>query len=72
MYEKMRIKVESVVERGNINPEYITNEEEQIAFNKWSKGFSRHEHPAVIQVGFIKSIQLMLHFIKLTKFYKDN
>lgn len=50
MYEKMRIKVESVVERGNINPEYITNEEEQIAFNKWSKGFSRHEHPAVIQV----------------------
>ncbi|KAI3689894.1 hypothetical protein L2E82_47864 [Cichorium intybus] len=50
MYEKMKIKVESVVDRGNINSEYITNEDEQKAFNKWNKGFTRHQHPAVIQV----------------------
>ncbi|XP_071740837.1 cellulose synthase-like protein G3 [Rutidosis leptorrhynchoides] len=50
MYEKMKIKVESVVDRGSISAEYITNEDERIAFDKWDKTFTRHDHPAVIQV----------------------
>lgn len=46
----MKIKVESVVERGSISAEYIANEDEHKAFDKWDKEFTRHDHPAVIQV----------------------
>ncbi|KAK1430651.1 hypothetical protein QVD17_13545 [Tagetes erecta] len=50
MYEKMKMKVESVVDRGSICAEYITTDEERKAFDKWDKGFTRHHHPTVIQV----------------------
>lgn len=52
MYEKMKIKVEIVVERGSISAEYVANEEERKAFDKWDTGFTRHNHPSVIQVIF--------------------
>ncbi|KVH91788.1 Cellulose synthase, partial [Cynara cardunculus var. scolymus] len=50
MYEKMKLKVENVVERGQISAEYIANEDERKAFDKWSEGFTRHDHPTIIQV----------------------
>nr|GFB32919.1 cellulose synthase-like protein G3 [Tanacetum cinerariifolium] len=50
MYEKMKIRVESVVDRGSISSEFIENEVQQKAFDKWDSEFTRHDHPAVIQV----------------------
>lgn len=45
----MKKRVENVVESGNV-ADFITNEEEHEAFSKWTKGFTRKDHPAVIQV----------------------
>ncbi|KAK3024198.1 hypothetical protein RJ639_043775, partial [Escallonia herrerae] len=50
MYESMKVRVENVVERGMASDEYITSEEERQAFNKWTRGFTRQDHPTVIQV----------------------
>ncbi|KAK9059346.1 hypothetical protein SSX86_021966 [Deinandra increscens subsp. villosa] len=50
MYEKMKMKVESVVDRGSIDAEYLENEDERRVFDKWDGEFTRHHHPAVIQV----------------------
>jgi cellulose synthase/poly-beta-1,6-N-acetylglucosamine synthase-like glycosyltransferase len=52
MYEHMKMKVESVVERGSIPCDYITNEQHQPqSFSKWTaNGFTRQDHPTVIQV----------------------
>ncbi|KAL5718708.1 hypothetical protein ACHQM5_011585 [Ranunculus cassubicifolius] len=50
MYGTMKAKVESVVERGGVCDEYITSEFESQAFNKWGTGFTRQEHPTVIEV----------------------
>ncbi|KAF8380020.1 hypothetical protein HHK36_027489 [Tetracentron sinense] len=50
MYESMKEKVESVVERGYVGEECITTEHEREAFNKWTIGFTRQDHPTVIQV----------------------
>ncbi|KAB1215438.1 Cellulose synthase-like protein G3 [Morella rubra] len=50
MYDSMKIRVENVVERGKLGDEYITGEEERRAFSKWTDGFTRQEHPTVIQV----------------------
>ena len=52
MYEDMKLKVENVVDRGQISAEYIANENDRKAFDKWSEGFTRHDHPTVIQVVF--------------------
>ncbi|GMN31471.1 hypothetical protein TIFTF001_003270 [Ficus carica] len=46
----MKARVEKVVERGKVGDEYITGEEERQAFNKWTDGFTRQDHPTVIQV----------------------
>lgn len=59
MYEKMKMKVESVVDRGSLCAEYITNDEERKAFDKWDKGFTRHHHPTVIQVVFRAPLSLV-------------
>ncbi|KAI3691877.1 hypothetical protein L6452_31679 [Arctium lappa] len=41
MYEGMKIKVEDVFERGEVSTEYITNEPQRQAFNKYqTPGFS--------------------------------
>ncbi|KAM0030169.1 putative cellulose synthase (UDP-forming) [Helianthus debilis subsp. tardiflorus] len=50
MYEKMKMKVESVVDRGSIDTEYITTEDERKAFDRWDKEFTRNHHPTAIQV----------------------
>jgi hypothetical protein len=50
MYESMKIKVDTVLERGKVDNDYITGEEERRIFIKWINGFTRHDHPAVIQV----------------------
>nr|XP_023881279.1 cellulose synthase-like protein G3 [Quercus suber]POF22915.1 cellulose synthase-like protein g3 [Quercus suber] len=50
MYESMKIKVDNVLERGKVDDDYITGEEERTAFTKWTNGFTRQDHPPVIQV----------------------
>ncbi|XP_050268946.1 cellulose synthase-like protein G3 isoform X2 [Quercus robur] len=50
MYESMKVKVDNVLERGKVADDYITREEELTAFTKWTNGFTRQDHPAVIQV----------------------
>ncbi|XP_062074606.1 cellulose synthase-like protein G3 [Humulus lupulus] len=50
MYESMKVRVENVVERGKVGDENITGEDERLAFNKWTDGFTRQDHPTVIQV----------------------
>ncbi|XP_057510308.1 cellulose synthase-like protein G3 [Actinidia eriantha] len=50
MYKSMKGRVENVVERGKVEDEYITCEEEREAFNKWTEGFTRQDHPTVIQI----------------------
>ncbi|XP_077212545.1 cellulose synthase-like protein G3 [Tasmannia lanceolata] len=50
MYETMKDRVERVVERGHIIEDQITREEERKAFKKWTTGFTRQDHPTVIQV----------------------
>ncbi|KAL3532894.1 hypothetical protein ACH5RR_006415 [Cinchona calisaya] len=50
MYESMKMRIESVVEKGTIPDEYITNEQEHEAFSNWTPGFTRHQHPSIIQV----------------------
>lgn len=50
MYERMKVKVEHVVESGKVGDENITGDREREAFSKWTDDFTRHEHPTVIQV----------------------
>ncbi|KAF5190021.1 Cellulose synthase-like protein g3 [Thalictrum thalictroides] len=50
MYDNMKERVESVVERGGVGDEHITSEHDSQAFGKWTAGFTRQEHPTVIQV----------------------
>ncbi|KAE8727319.1 Cellulose synthase-like protein G3 [Hibiscus syriacus] len=51
MYESMKTKVEHIVGKGKVGEEHITGDEERRAFSKWSSdGFSRQNHPAVVQV----------------------
>lgn len=45
------MKVENVVERGKIGEDHIVHERDRQAFSKWNTpGFTRHEHPTIIQV----------------------
>ncbi|KAL5718946.1 hypothetical protein ACHQM5_011796 [Ranunculus cassubicifolius] len=46
----MKAKVESVVDRGGVGEEQITDEMESKALENWTTGFTRQEHPTVIQV----------------------
>ncbi|KAB2620742.1 cellulose synthase-like protein G3 [Pyrus ussuriensis x Pyrus communis] len=50
MYQGMKVKVNNVIERGKVDQEYLTGEREIQAFSKWTDGFTRQDHPAVIQV----------------------
>ncbi|XP_031495449.1 cellulose synthase-like protein G2 [Nymphaea colorata] len=47
-YEEMKERVEIAVERGDV-PDDL-DEEESKAFRKWTAGFTKHDHPTVIQV----------------------
>ncbi|KAI8546185.1 hypothetical protein RHMOL_Rhmol07G0097800 [Rhododendron molle] len=50
MYESMKERVENVVDSGKVTDDCITNEQERQAFNKWTPGFTRQEHPTVVEV----------------------
>uniref|UniRef100_A0A6N2JX91 Cellulose synthase (UDP-forming) n=1 Tax=Salix viminalis TaxID=40686 RepID=A0A6N2JX91_SALVM len=50
IYESMKVKVEHVLERGKVDDEYISSDQDREAFNKWTRNFTRQDHPAVIQV----------------------
>ncbi|KAJ0105591.1 hypothetical protein Patl1_17492 [Pistacia atlantica] len=50
LYESMKSRVEHVVETGNVSDEYVNGDEEREAFSKWTDGFTRQDHPTVIQV----------------------
>uniref|UniRef100_M1A4Z2 Cellulose synthase CslG n=1 Tax=Solanum tuberosum TaxID=4113 RepID=M1A4Z2_SOLTU len=51
MYEIMITRINNVVERGKVNEEHISNEDEQEAYSKYSSdGFTPHHHPSIIQV----------------------
>ncbi|KAJ0048490.1 hypothetical protein Pint_14896 [Pistacia integerrima] len=56
LYESMKSRVEHVVETGKVSDEYINGDEEREAFNKWTDGFTRRDHPTVIQV-FLENIK---------------
>ncbi|KAK8482455.1 hypothetical protein V6N13_060335 [Hibiscus sabdariffa] len=55
MYEDMKVKVEHVVDNGEIVDEYITDDQRRQAFNQWTNGFTPAHHPTVIQVILDKS-----------------
>lgn len=50
MYESMKARVEHVMEKGAIEDEYITSDEEHKIFNQWTHKFTIQNHPNVIQV----------------------
>ncbi|OMP02896.1 Cellulose synthase [Corchorus olitorius] len=49
MYENMKVRVENVVNRGEVSETYITNDQEREAFKKWTSAFTPQDHPTVIQ-----------------------
>ena len=53
LYESMKFRVENVVERGKVEEEYIDSEEMRCAFATWTKEFTRHDHPTIIQVFYL-------------------
>ncbi|KAL5814414.1 hypothetical protein ACOSQ4_025055 [Xanthoceras sorbifolium] len=50
MYESMKFRIDHVVEKGEVSDEYITSDQEREAFDKWKNGFTRQNHPTIIQV----------------------
>ena len=50
IYENMKVRVENVVNRGEVSEIYITNGQEREAFDKWTDTFTPQDHPTVIQV----------------------
>ncbi|GAV91794.1 Cellulose_synt domain-containing protein [Cephalotus follicularis] len=50
LYDAMEETVKHVVEMGRVDDAYINSKGEQEAFHKWVDGFSRQDHPTVIQV----------------------
>ncbi|MCL7023561.1 hypothetical protein MKW94_012078 [Papaver nudicaule] len=51
LYEEMRTNVEHVMEQGYVHDDMIDNEDERPVFSKWKvNGFTRQNHPTVIQV----------------------
>ncbi|KAL5552417.1 hypothetical protein UlMin_002593 [Ulmus minor] len=55
LYESMKARVKNVVERGKVDDQYITDEQYHQAFTKWTDGFTRQDHPTVIQVVLDRS-----------------
>ncbi|XP_050227417.1 cellulose synthase-like protein G3 isoform X2 [Mercurialis annua] len=50
LYESMKMRVEHVVERGEVGDEYINCGIERQALNQWTHKFTRQDHPTIIQV----------------------
>lgn len=49
MYQKMKEKVDGAVVKGYVDSDLAINSEEYDIFQKW-KGFTRQDHPSVVQV----------------------
>lgn len=49
MYEDMKSRVETAVERGFVDDEYKISAE---AFEKWNQGFTTKDHPEIVQVQY--------------------
>ncbi|CAN6445231.1 unnamed protein product [Victoria cruziana] len=49
-YELMKASIESAVESGDVTIDQVTDDDYRKAFVKWTVGFTRKEHPAVIEV----------------------
>lgn len=58
MYEDMKVKVEHVIDKDEVTDEYITDHQQRQAFNKWTKSFTRMDHPTVIQVCLLNLFYL--------------
>ncbi|KAK6251469.1 hypothetical protein SCA6_005474 [Theobroma cacao] len=65
IYENMKVRVENVVNRGDVSEIYVSNDEEREAFNKWTGGFTPQGHPTVIQVllDSSKDKDITAHFL---------
>ncbi|CAO2819264.1 unnamed protein product [Amaranthus hypochondriacus] len=51
MYENMKVRVESALEKGRVEEEYIDDIEMQQVFAKWNAhNFTQQVHPTIIQV----------------------
>ena len=50
MYEEMKMKVEDVVEKGEVGDEFMDGEEDRFTFSKWTKSFTPQSHPTIIKV----------------------
>ncbi|XP_052209374.1 cellulose synthase-like protein G3 isoform X5 [Diospyros lotus] len=50
LYQSMKIRVKNIVERGKVQDEFITCEQERQAFSKWTEEFTRQDHPTIVQV----------------------
>ncbi|XP_078150225.1 cellulose synthase-like protein G3 isoform X2 [Carex rostrata] len=55
IYETMKERVESALDKGSVSAELVSSEEDQHIFQKW-KQYSRNNHPAVVQVLLQSSI----------------
>ena len=53
MYERMKVRVENVLELGKVSEEYITDESERRALSKWTDEFTHQDHSTIIKVCFI-------------------
>ena len=63
MYYSMEAKVENILLMGKVEDQYIESEQQREAFNKWTDGFTRHDHPTVIQVCTSNPIKCMLFYL---------
>ncbi|XP_023746132.1 cellulose synthase-like protein G2 [Lactuca sativa] len=50
MYKNMRATVKKVIDRGTIDLDQMNCDRTIKAFSKWTPGFTRHDHPAVIEI----------------------
>lgn len=68
MYESMKMKVESVVEKGEVSDEYISSEEERRVLEQYrSKDFSRQNHPSIIKVLLNSSTEAMPNLVYVSR-----
>ncbi|WCJ26555.1 cellulose synthase like G3 [Euphorbia peplus] len=50
IYEDMKRRVESIVEKGHVDNEYIISDADQEIFKQCTPNFTRQNHPTIIQV----------------------
>ncbi|KAL8266671.1 hypothetical protein R6Q59_004015 [Mikania micrantha] len=50
MYEDMKMRIQCVMDQGTISLDQIKDDRKIKAFRKWTTGFTRQQHPTVIEV----------------------